>query len=149
MMNRMDAQRFEALAEAHGAAIGRWPKNEQDAAFAFLADQPETAQVLLAQAQALDEALDALRPPAPSAALRHAVIAAAPRARRPGAWSRWLAGAGIGAALATACAAGVVVGVGVGASASQSTGGGDLDEVSRMVSVEDDWIALPETESRS
>ena len=48
----MDAQRFEALAEAHGGLITRWPADVQDAAFAWLAEAPETAQAVLNEALA-------------------------------------------------------------------------------------------------
>lgn len=144
-MNRMDAKRFETLAEAHGAAIGRWPRDDQDAAFAFLAEAPEVAQALLDDARLLDEALDELRPPSPSLALRDAIIAAAPAESRGWSLGRWLAGAGIGAALAAACAAGVVIGVDIAA----PSGASSLDAVSQTVAVEDDWIALPEMESQS
>ncbi|MBX3479933.1 MAG: hypothetical protein KF842_06005 [Caulobacter sp.] len=144
-MNRMDATRFEALADAHGAAIGRWPLAEQDAAFAYLAEAPEAAQALLDQARVLDEALDTLRPPSPSLALRDAVLSAAPRPKAGWSLGRWLAGAGVGAALAAACAAGVVIGVDI-AAPSSATG---LDAVSQTVAVEDDWFALPDMESQS
>lgn len=108
----MDRTRFAALAEAWGGRIERWPTDERDAAWRFLAEAGEVAQALLAGALDLDEALEALRPPQPSAALRAAILAAAPRPRPArGALWRWLTGAGLGAGLAAACAAGVVAGV--------------------------------------
>lgn len=140
----MDAQRFEALAEAHGGLIARWPAEAQDAAYAWLAQAPETAQAVLTAAQALDEALDGLRPPQPSAALRDAILAAAPRERRGWSLRQWLAGAGVGAALATACLMGVVMGAHVAADPMLGP-----DDMVAAASAEDDWIVLPETESRS
>jgi hypothetical protein len=140
----MDAQRFEALADAHGGLIARWPVEVQDAAYAWLAEAPEAAQGVLSAALALDEALDALRPPQPSAALRDRIIAAAPREQRGWSLRRWLTGAGVGAALAAASAAGVMVGTQV------STGQADAsDEAVMAASADDDWVVLPETESRS
>lgn len=107
----MDRTRFGALAEAWGGRIEHWPLEERDAAWRFLAEAGEEAQALLTEALDLDEALDALRPPQPSAGLRAAILAAAPRPRpaRGAVW-RWLTGAGLGAGLAAACAAGVVAG---------------------------------------
>jgi hypothetical protein len=140
----MDAQRFEALAEAHGGLIARWPAGEQDAAYAWLAQAPETAQAVLSEALALDEALDVLRPPQASPALRDRILAAAPRERRGWGVRRWLAGAGVGAALAAASAAGVMVGTQVSAGPPEAS-----DEAVMAASTDDDWIVLPETESRS
>lgn len=140
----MDAQRFEALADAHGGLISRWPADVQDAAFAWLAEAPEAAQAVLTDALALDEALDVLRPPQPSMALRDAILAAAPKARAGSSLSRWLAGAGVGAALATACVAGMVIGVQVSAGPAELS-----DEAVVAAGADDDWIVLPETESQS
>ncbi|NBB17288.1 hypothetical protein GVN21_18145 [Caulobacter sp. SLTY] len=143
-MSAMDAQRFETLAEAHGGLITRWPAAEQDAAYAWLAEAPEAAQAVLSQALALDEALDVLRPPSPSTALRDAVLAAAPAPARPRTLARWLTGAGIGAALAAASAAGVVVGVQVAQAPTEAS-----SEAAVAVAVEDDWILLPDGENQS
>jgi hypothetical protein len=105
----MDENRFEALAGAYGADLRRWPEAERAAAEAFRAAAPDAARTILARADLLDAALDAWRTPAPSAALREAVLARAPvprsAARRFG---FWLSGAGVAAA---AAAAGIVVGV--------------------------------------
>lgn len=139
----MDARRFEALAEAHGGLIARWPTGEQDAAYAWLAQAPEAAQAVLSAALALDEALDVLRPPQPSAALRDRILAAAPGERRRWSLRCWLAGVGIGAALTAASAAGVLVGTQV------STGPSEVSDGSVMASTEDDWVVLPETEGQS
>ncbi|MDB5469250.1 MAG: hypothetical protein JWR84_810 [Caulobacter sp.] len=140
----MDAQRFEALADAHGGLIARWPAEVQDDAFAWLAQAPEAAQAVLTDALALDEALDVLRPPQPSAALRDAVLAAAPRQKQTWSLGRWLAGAGVGAALATASVAGVMIGTQVSTAPAEVS-----DEAVMSASTDDDWIVLPETESQS
>ena len=140
----MDAQRFEALADAHGGLIARWPADLQDEAFAWLAQAPEAAQSVLTGALALDEALDALRPPQPSAALRDRILAAAPRGRQGWSLGRWLAGAGVGAALAAASAAGVLVGTHVGTAPV-----GASDDAVMAASADEDWIVLPDTESQS
>lgn len=140
----MDANRFEALADAHGGLIARWPAEVQDAAYAWLAQAPEAAQAVLSEALALDQALDVLRPPRPSVDLRDRVLAAAPRPRRGWSLRRWLAGAGVGAALAAASGAGVMLGSQVSAGSADV-----LDEAVMAAAVEDDWIVLPETESQS
>ncbi len=105
----MDAERFETLALAYGRDLGRWPAEEREAARTLLAGSPSLAAVL-DEAGDLDDALDAWRTPAPSAALRERVLASAPKRRRSGfgGFGLWLSGAGFAAA-----AAGVVVGVAV------------------------------------
>lgn len=105
----MDTDRFETLAAAYGGDLRRWPEAEQAAAEDFRRRQPEAARAMLEEAADLDFALGAWRVPAPSAALREAVLAAAPkpRARKRG-LGLWLSGAGFAAA---ATAAGVIVGV--------------------------------------
>lgn len=118
----MNAERFQTLAEAYGGAIARWPTDVQDAAFAFLAQAPEEADALLADARETDTLLDEAERLSPSVALRDRILAAAPkeRAARSRAW-RWLTGAGVGAGLAAATAAGLVAGVNLSlASAPQS-----------------------------
>jgi len=140
----MDAQRFEALADAHGGLIARWPAETQDAAYAWLAEAPAAAQAVLTQAMALDEALDVLRPPQPSMALRDRILAAAPQVKAGWSLRRWLTGAGVGAALAAASAAGVMVGVQVSMAPTEVS-----DEAVMSASSDDDWIVLPETESQS
>ena len=108
----MDRTRFQALADAHGGDVTRWPEAERDAALSLLADQPGMARSVLAAAHRLDMVLDALPAPAVSAALRERVLAGAPAVRADAAtWRRWLTGAGIGLTLATACAGGVAFGV--------------------------------------
>ena len=75
---------FEALAQAYGGDMARWPQDHWDEAALFAAQQPDLAAGVLAAAARLDEALDAWRPLAVSHRLREAVVAAAPapRARR-------------------------------------------------------------------
>lgn len=108
---KMDKARFEALAEAYGGDVTRWPEAERDAALRLLDEQPAMARTVLAAAMRLDTVLDAHRAPLAGAALRQRILAAAPGVRRPAPWRRWLAGAGVGLTLATACAAGIAVGV--------------------------------------
>lgn len=107
----MTRERFEALAEAYGAAVTRWPAAERDAAFAWLAAEPDAGRAILARAETLDAALDAWRPMPASHALRERVIAAAPRAIRGAIRWTWILGAGAGAGLCAATAAGLVLGV--------------------------------------
>jgi hypothetical protein len=103
----MDLTRFEALADAYGADLRRWPAAERDAADALMAAEPQAARALLSAAEGLDDLLAASRPPAPSPALRAGILAAAPRERRRrSGFGLWLQGAG----LATAAMVGVVVG---------------------------------------
>ena len=104
----MQIERFMHLAEAYGGDIGRWPAEVQDDA-RRLAESSAQARTALAQADALDMALDAWRVAGPSAALREAVLAQAPRPWPPlfRRATLWLSGVG----LAAACAAGAVAGV--------------------------------------
>ncbi len=116
----MTRERFEALAEAHGGAIARWPDDARPAAEAFAASEPQVARAILARAESLDAALDAWRPPTPNHALRERVIAAAPKAiRRAVRWT-WVIGAGAGAGLCAATAAGLLLGVALSFQTSQS-----------------------------
>lgn len=132
----MTLERFDALAQAWGGDIARWPEAERAAA-AMLAARAPQAAAALAQAAALDAALadlDATPGPAPSqallavcaeAAMREAgrkaaarrLIARAPTARTaPGRASAGRAAAArrarwpMAAAMAAAAVAGVVIG---------------------------------------
>jgi len=67
MMSMMTLERFDELAAAYGAAIFLWPAEEQAAAEAFAAANPE-ASAILARERALDEALDEWEAPQPSQA---------------------------------------------------------------------------------
>ncbi len=108
----MTYERFDYLADAYGGDLRRWPEAEREAARALIAADPRAA-ALLREADGLDALLDAAPRPAPSHALREAVIASAAgaglKARRRGAIGplAWLSGAGWAAA---ACA-GVVFGI--------------------------------------
>ncbi len=105
----MTKTRFEALAQAYGGDVTRWPEAERDAALRLLAAQPDLARTVLADALRLDMALDALPAPAAGADLRARVVAAAPKVKARAPWRRWIAGAGVGLTLASACAAGVAM----------------------------------------
>jgi hypothetical protein len=107
----MTEARFEALAQAHGGDVSRWPDAVRDAAALLMARSPDFAARVLAREADLDGLMDAWRPAPASAALADAVLAAAPAPRRHAPFSRWLTRAGLGAGLAAACAAGVIVGV--------------------------------------
>lgn len=125
----MNEARFAALLEAYGAAPARWPAGERAAAQAFMAGQPARARALLAEAAALDAALDAAPAQAASERLVAAVLAAAPaRPVRPSPWA-WLGqgalGQGaLGPRLAAASAAALMLGVFAGY-ASGMTARGD------------------------
>jgi hypothetical protein len=105
----MDAARFRTLAAAYGADPRRWPQAEREAAAAFAAVSPEEAERALEAERGLDALLDAAPAAVPSAQLREAVIASAPRPRAVRRHARgWFLLPGAG--LAAACAAGALVG---------------------------------------
>ncbi|WP_411288258.1 hypothetical protein [Phenylobacterium sp.] len=104
-------ERFEALAQAYGGDVARWPPAERDAAATLMAAEPAFTQRLLADAGRMDEALDAFRFTPASGGLAEAILAHAPQRRRRPAWLSWLTPVGLGAGLAAACAAGLIVGV--------------------------------------
>jgi len=133
----MDLKRFEALAEAYGADLRRWPAAERDAADALMASQPDGARAVLSAAEALDDWLAASPPPTPSFALRDAVAAAAPKARpQRSAIVWWLSGAGF----ATAAMAGVIVGA---SALSAITADARADAVLAEILPDDAAEALP------
>lgn len=107
----MTRERFEALAEAYGGAIARWPAAEREAALILAAAEPDFASAVLARAESLDAALDAWRPQSVGHVWRERIIAAAPGALRRAERLSWLWGWTAGAGLAAACAAGLVLGV--------------------------------------
>jgi len=74
----MPIDRFAAILDAYGAEPPRWPTAERAAAQSLLAVSPE-AQALHASAARLDRLLTASVAPAPSAAVRAAILQAAPR----------------------------------------------------------------------
>jgi hypothetical protein len=107
----MDARRFEALLDAYGAEPRRWPAAERSAAEAFArtADGP----ALLAAGAEVDDWLAMSATPQPSAALREAVLAQAPRPDLRNGLTAWwtpLRGWAPGAGLAAAGLAGVLFG---------------------------------------
>lgn len=59
----MDRERFERLLEAYGADFRRWPAPERAPAAAFAARHGVELAASLAQARALDEALNHVREP--------------------------------------------------------------------------------------
>lgn len=98
----MTIDRFRALADAYGGVIARWPGDV--AAEARRLSLTAEGGAILADALALDEALDEWRVPAPGAALAGLIVAGAPGpslARR--ARLLW-AGFGVAAALSGATA---------------------------------------------
>jgi hypothetical protein len=112
-------ERFEALAEAYGGDVSRWPLEARDGAALLMAAEPGFTGAALARAERLDTALDAWRPAPASAGLMQRILAAAPAAVRRR-WPVWLSPAALGAGLAAACAAGVVLGVQVSAHSSEA-----------------------------
>lgn len=99
MAVEMSAARFAALTDAYGGDLGRWPADARIAAFAIA----RTAQGhdMLAEAAALDAALDRFTVPEPSMRLSDRIMASAPQPRR--AWARatrwrWAGFGGIGLA---------------------------------------------------
>ena len=109
MTEPMSLERFQALADAYGGVVARWPESVRDAAMGTAAHPAAIA--ILARASALDAALDAWPAPAASAALRERVLAGAPAASRPLVRRArlWWSGMGIAAALAGAVAGTAVV----------------------------------------
>lgn len=113
--DRLAEERLKTLIDCYGAEPRRWPEAERAAAERLAAST--AGQALLAQARALDSALDAAPRLAPSRAQIDRAVGAAltqglnPRTIRRWGWGglAWLAGAGWAAA---ACA-GVVAGVGL------------------------------------
>lgn len=80
----MTVTRLAAILDAYGGEARRWPAAERAAAEALLTASPE-ARGLLAEVTRLDQMLSAAPAPEPSAALRAAILQAAPK---PAATSR-------------------------------------------------------------
>ncbi len=127
----MSLERFEALADAFGADLRRWPETDRAAAQG-LAEASPSARARLAQADALDAVLGLSRVAAPSAELRQRLLAGAPkpnaiRAAAAGPRSaraklvRWLSG--LGAVGVLTC--GAVVGATVVSVSAASHGDAD------------------------
>ena len=106
----MDSERFEALIEAYGGRLERWPDADREAARAFARSSPEASR-LLAEAERLDLALEAWVLPAPGAVLRDAIVRSAPGRRGADPSPRWRRLWWAGAGLAAAGVAGMAVGV--------------------------------------
>ncbi len=104
----MDWKRFAELLDAYGGDFRRWPANERAPAAAFAAREPDAA-TLIAEAQKLDQVLDAARASdEPSADLALRILASAPSAQRPVFDRRAIF------ALAACAVFGVVLGYGAG-----------------------------------
>jgi hypothetical protein len=122
--------RFQALADAYGGVVARWPAAERAAA-AAIAARPE-GRSILADALRLDEALDAWRVPAPAVLVRERVLRQAPGPRPAFAVRArlWWSGLGVAAALVGAVAGTAAVAIiGPGdVSIGASTSFGDVAE---------------------
>lgn len=116
----MTKDQFQALAEAYGGEIARWPESLRDEAALLVAAEPAFAQATLGREAGLDAALDALPRTQASTALYDRILADAPAARRRRRWGFWLGPAGVGAALAGVAAAGLMLGVQLGERSSTS-----------------------------
>ena len=127
----MTPERFEALADAFGGDVARWPEAEREAAAALMAAEPARVRDILARADALDAALAAYSPPRAGTGLMDRIVAGAPKGL-PQRRFRWLVPAGMGAGLAAACAAGMVLGARLSAPPIQ-----DPDAIVTAVSDED------------
>ncbi|WP_068879136.1 hypothetical protein [Phenylobacterium sp. CCH12-B4] len=138
----MTPDRFEALAEAYGGDVARWPEDEREAAAEVMASRPAWARDVLSQAAALDTLLDAFERPHGSVGLAARIAASAPRPHRRR-WVDWLLPAGMGVGLAAACVAGVVAGAQFHASPS-TPAGSDLDALVTAVSDDDFSLYLDE-----
>jgi hypothetical protein len=116
-------ERFEALAEAYGGDISRWPDELREEASLLATQDPDFARAVLAREARLDAALHELPRAAASADLFERIVATAPPLRRRGGWRLWLGPAGLGAALAGVAAAGVLLGMQIsgGAAATGET----------------------------
>jgi len=106
----MKIDRLEALAQAYGGDLRRWPADQRAFAESLIAADP-AARAVLDDAAALDALLDASPAVVPTANLAARVLAAAPVRKARGHLGRlaWFLGAGWAAA---ACA-GMVAGVGL------------------------------------
>jgi len=109
MTERLTPERFQALADAYGSVVARWPEVHREAA-QRMATEP-AARAILTEASLLDQTLDTWRVAAPAAALRNRILTAAPvRTRHFAVRSRlWWSGLGVAAALAGAVAGSAAV----------------------------------------
>jgi hypothetical protein len=97
-----DLARFQALADAYGGVIARWPGDEADEANRW-SRTPE-GRAILADALALDETLDHWLTPVPSNALAARVLADAPKTSIKRSVNLWWAAIGMTVALSGATA---------------------------------------------
>ncbi|MBN8606768.1 MAG: hypothetical protein J0L81_07610 [Caulobacterales bacterium] len=104
----MDRMRFETLLEAYGADFSRWPAEERGAAESFAARNAEVGEAL-AEARALDAALEAARAVSDTSALAARILACAPSGAAPVGFDRRAL-----MALAACALFGVVLGFGGG-----------------------------------
>jgi hypothetical protein len=107
MTNSFDVVRFQALANAYGAKLSRWPPEEKQAAMLFAA-RPEAVAILL-EAGSLDGVLDGWKPAYVSADLIERTVRAASKAdiHSKQRLRIWWAGIGLAAALSGAVAGSV------------------------------------------
>jgi len=84
--------RLAQLLDAYGAALGRWPHEEREAARRLI-DASPVARARWEDAADLDRLLDTVPSEAPSSLLAARVLAAAPRPRAARVWRRTLAAA--------------------------------------------------------
>ena len=102
----MMMQRFQALADAYGGDLARWPADEQADARAWRAANAAEALGILNEAGALDLLLDRGAVAAPGPVLRDRITASARQARKPVRALLWASATG----LMAACAAGLMLG---------------------------------------
>ena len=95
-------QRFQALADAYGGVIARWPTSEKDDALRV--SRTLEGRAILADARALDETLDSWLVPAPNHALAARVLAGAPRTSIARSVKLWWTAIGMTVALSGATA---------------------------------------------
>ena len=81
---KMTLERLRAVIESYGTSTARWPAEERETAAALLAESA-AARALVTESAPLDALLDAVPAVTPTAAMRAAILAMAPRAaQRPG-----------------------------------------------------------------
>jgi hypothetical protein len=114
-------EEFQALAEAYGGELARWPAAVRDEAALLVAADPEFAQAVLAPQARLDGVLDEFPRAHATPELFERIVAGAPPVRRTHRWRLWLAPAGLSAAMAGVAAAGVLLGLQLGQQAPIST----------------------------
>ena len=76
---KMTLERLRAVIESYGTSPPRWPETERAAAAALLAESA-AARALVTEAAPLDALLDVVPAVTPTAAMRAAILALAPRA---------------------------------------------------------------------